>query len=127
MNSLPQLPALEIRTKEDHAAAVERLIALNKAPDADNNLEEIKALGDTIEIYETSLGYNDEPRTLRGILEVEMFKRRLKQRAMAELLEVHETRLSEILRGKREMNMDFARKLYQKLHIPASVLLTISG
>jgi HTH-type transcriptional regulator/antitoxin HigA len=114
-----------IQNDKDHVAAIERLIILNKAPNAEYNLDEIQALGKSIEAYEASLGYDNEPHTLRGILEVEMFKRRMKQRAMAEFLGVHETRFSEFLRGKREINMDFARKLYQKLQIPASVLLTV--
>ncbi|RZJ93742.1 MAG: XRE family transcriptional regulator, partial [Hymenobacter sp.] len=65
------------------------------------------------------------PKTLRGILELEMFKRRLKQRQMAELLEVHETRLSEMLRGKRPISYEFAQKLFIRLHIPAETVLTL--
>jgi HTH-type transcriptional regulator/antitoxin HigA len=126
MNVRTAAPIEAIQNEKDHAIAIDQLIALNQAPDAENNLDEIHALGEAIEAYEASLGHDNEPQTLRGILEVEMFKRRMKQRAMAEFLGVHETRFSEFLRGKREINIDFARKLYQKLQIPASVLLTVS-
>jgi HTH-type transcriptional regulator/antitoxin HigA len=57
--------------------------------------------------------------TVAGVLEVEMFKRHLRQRAMAQLLEMPKTRLSEIIRGKLAMNLDFARRLHERLGVPA--------
>ncbi|GGF26401.1 hypothetical protein [Hymenobacter cavernae] len=116
-----------ITNDKEHEEAVNQLIQWNQAPDAHERLAEIQALGELVEAYEIAAGHTpDPPQTLRGILEVEMFKRRIRQKNLAEMLEVTETRLSEIMRGKREMNMDFARKLYTKLKIPADVILTIS-
>lgn len=103
---------------ETLAVAVERSDA---EPDA-----YVLALRDEIDRYETAAGYDPgPPTTVAGLLEVEMFKRRLRQRAMAQLLEVPETRLSEILRGKRSMNLDFARRLHQRLGIAAEVVLAL--
>ena len=100
------------------AVAVERSDA---EPDA-----YVLALRDEIDRYETAAGYDPgPPTTVAGLLEMEMFKRRLRQRGLAQLLEVPETRLSEILRGKRSMNLDFARRLHQRLGISADVVLTL--
>ena len=100
------------------AVAVERSDA---EPDA-----YVLALRDEIDRYETAAGYDPgPPTTVAGLLEMEMFKRRLRQRGLAQLLEVSETRLSEILRGKRSMNLDFARRLHQRLGISADVVLTL--
>ena len=100
------------------AVAVERSDA---EPDA-----YVLALRDEIDRYETAAGYDPgPPATVAGLLEVKMFKRRLRQRAMAQLLEVPETRLSEIMRGKRSMNLDFARRLHQRLGIAAEVVLAL--
>ncbi|WP_140465223.1 hypothetical protein [Hymenobacter nivis] len=100
------------------ASAVERTDA---EPDA-----YVLALRDAIDQYEVAAGHEpNPPTTVAGLLEVEMFKRRLRQRAMAELLQVPETRLSEIMRGKRSMNLDFARRLHQRLGIAADVVLAL--
>ncbi len=100
------------------ASAVERSDA---EPDA-----YLLALRDAIDRYEVAAGHEpNPPTTVAGLLEVEMFKRRLRQRAMAELLQVPETRLSEIMRGKRSMNLDFARRLHQRLGIAAEVVLSL--
>jgi HTH-type transcriptional regulator / antitoxin HigA len=86
----------------------------------------VLALRDAIDRYEVAAGHEpNPPTTVAGLLEVEMFKRRLRQRAMAQLLEVPETRLSEIMRGKRSMNLDFARRLHLRLGIAADVVLKL--
>ena len=100
------------------ASAIERTAA---EPDA-----YILALRDAIDRYYVAAGHEpNPPTTVAGLLEVEMFKRRLRQRALAELLEVPETRLSEIMRGKRSMNLDFARRLHLRLGIAADVVLKL--
>lgn len=100
------------------ASAVERTDA---EPDA-----YVLALRDAIDRYEVAAGHEpNPPTTVAGLLEVEMFKRRLRQRALAELLEIPETRLSEIMRGKRSMNLDFARRLHLRLGIAADVVLKL--
>jgi HTH-type transcriptional regulator/antitoxin HigA len=84
------------------------------------------ALRDAIAAYQQRAGHAPAPpTTVAGVLEVEMFKRHLRQRAMAQLLEVPETRLSEIIRGKRAMNLDFARRLHERLGVPAEVVLRL--
>ena len=86
----------------------------------------VLALRDAIDRYAIAAGHEpNPPTTVAGLLEVEMFKRRLRQRAMAQLLEVPETRLSEIMRGKRGMNLDFARRLHERLGIAAEVVLAL--
>lgn len=116
----------EIRSDTERDAAEAYLIQLNQAPDAHDHLEEINALGELIEKYEIAHGHTpDAPSTLRDILEVEMFKRKLKQRGLAELLGLHETRLSELLKGKRKMTIDVARSLYSKLNIDPATILTL--
>jgi plasmid maintenance system antidote protein VapI len=44
---------------------------------------------------------------------------------LAQLLGMPETRLREILCGKRSMNLDFARRLHQRPGISAEVVLTL--
>ena len=47
----------------------------------------------------------------------------LNQKNVAEILGVNEARVSEIMRGKRRVNIDVAKKLNSELHIPADTIL----
>lgn len=110
----------------EYKAAIDCLIALNQRADAAERLSEIDALGADIVAYELQQGYSPEtPRTIRRVLEVAMFKNQIRQRQLADILEVSENRLSEVMNGKRKMNMDFARRLYTKLNIPGDVILSL--
>lgn len=126
-NHTAAAPTPRVTTAEEHEAAINQLIAWNQTPDAADN-PALAALADAVAAYEEAAGHRPEPpQTLRGILEVEMFKRRIRQRQLAEILDVTEPRLSELMKGKREMNLDFARRLHTILHISAEVVLQLSA
>jgi HTH-type transcriptional regulator/antitoxin HigA len=117
-----------ITTDAELNQAIEEFYALASAVERNDAEPDayVLALRDAIDRYETAAGHDPKPpTTVAGLLEVEMFKRRLRQRAMAQLLEVPETRFSEIMRGKRSMNLDFARRLHTRLGIAADVVLAL--
>ncbi|MBC7776166.1 MAG: helix-turn-helix domain-containing protein [Phycisphaerae bacterium] len=64
-----------------------------------------------------------QPKTLVEMLELKMYERRLKQKDLAELLGVSATRLSEVMQGKRKVNMDLAKRLHSVLKIDAGFIL----
>ncbi len=115
-----------IANDQGHEAAVKQLIVWEQAPATAPSTEAIEALADEVERYETTAGHTPAfPLSVRGLLEVEMFKRRIRQRELARLLEISEPRLSEIMKGRREMNLDFAKRLFTKLAVPADVILAL--
>ena len=117
-----------ITNDEELNRAIEEFYALSSSLEQSGAQPDtyVLSLRDEIDRYEVAAGHEpDSPTTVAGLLEVEMFKRRLRQRAMAQLLEVPETRLSEIMRGKRGMNLDFARRLHERLGIAAEVVLAL--
>ena len=59
---------------------------------------------------------------LRGI-ENELTKRTLKQREAAELLNVKESTFSQIIRGKRPVSMQMAKRLYKIFNIDPKLIL----
>lgn len=63
------------------------------------------------------------PQSIPEMIEFKMYEKKMKQREMAQLLEVPETRLSEILRGKRRVNLAMAKTLRTKLKIDADFIL----
>ena len=80
----------------------------------------------TAEQYEDNLQMMPikTPTTLVEMIRFKMFEMNLKQKQLANLLEISETRISELLCGKRKLNLELAKKLYQKLNIDAAFLLS---
>ncbi len=64
-----------------------------------------------------------QPRTLTEMLELKIYEQRLKQKDLASLLGVTATRLSEVMQGKRKVNMDLAKRLHSVLKIDAGFIL----
>lgn len=64
-----------------------------------------------------------QPKNLIEMLELKMYERKLKQKDLADLLGVSATRLSEVMQGKRKVNMDLAKRLYTVLKIDAGFIL----
>ena len=72
---------------------------------------------------ETHYPMPTQPTTLDGMIKLKMFEMNLRQKDLAALLEIEAPRVSELLRGKRKINMEVARQLYKKLGIPAEFIL----
>lgn len=63
------------------------------------------------------------PKDVIEALERSMFARKMRQKDLAQLLDVSVTRLSEILQRKRKINLDFAKRVHEKLGIDAAFIL----
>lgn len=124
-------PARRVQTitdDEELNRAIEEFYPLSLALEQRNAQPDahVLALRDEIDRYERAAGYEPgPPTTVAGVLEVEMVKRRLRQGGIAQLLDVPETRLNEIMRGEQSMNLDFARRLHERLGIAAEVVLAL--
>ena len=59
-------------------------------------------------------------------IEKELSKRSLKQREAAELLQVKESTFSQIIRGKRPVSMQMAKRLYKVFEIDPKLILEYS-
>ena len=64
-----------------------------------------------------------EPSTLTEMIRYKMFEMNLKQKQLAKVLEISEARISELLTGKRKINIELAKKLHSKLKIDAHFIL----
>ena len=60
------------------------------------------------------------------MVELKMFEQKLKQKDLATLLGVETSRLSEVMNGKRKVNIDLAKRLHQKLNIDADFILAVA-
>ena len=67
--------------------------------------------------------YNIETPSLIEVIKLRMYEMGLKQSDLAEKLGVPSTRISEYLRGKRDITLDVARKLHSQLNIDGDIIL----
>lgn len=88
---------------------------------------ELQALSLAAEHYEDNvlklMPLSRKPDSLIDMLHLKMFEFKFKQRDLAKALDISPTRLSEVMNGKRKVNMDLAKKLYQKLNIDPKFIL----
>ncbi len=66
------------------------------------------------------------PSTLTEMIRYKMFEMNLKQKQLAKVLDISEARISELLAGKRKINLALAKKLHSKLHIDAHFILEVA-
>ncbi len=87
--------------------------------------KELEILTNLVQNYEQQYYKIDMPKSLVGWIELKMFEKKLKQKELANILEINEVRLSEVLNGKRKINLDLAKRLYQKLDIEPKTILEL--
>jgi HTH-type transcriptional regulator/antitoxin HigA len=90
-------------------------------------VEKARLMAQAISNYEDTLELMpipvQKPTTLPAMIELKRQQRQLKQKDLAQLLEVPAGRLSQILSGKRRVTMDLAKKLYERLDISPEFIL----
>ena len=84
--------------------------------------EELDQLSDQIQEYE-EIHHPFEVESLNEMIELRMYQRKLKRKDLAQILGTTPSRISEILNGKRNLSMELAKGLYQKLNIDAELIL----
>ena len=63
------------------------------------------------------------PTTITEMIRFKMFELNLRQKQLAKILDMSETRISELLTGKRKINIEIAKKLHARLNIDAHFIL----
>jgi HTH-type transcriptional regulator/antitoxin HigA len=118
---------LTIETNQHYQQAMEEIevfLAKGSAALTEPELAELQRLSMLVERYEdVHYPMPIEPATLPEMIRLRMYQQNLKQKETARLLGVTETRLSEVLTGKRRVNMDMAKRLNEKLRIRAEFIL----
>lgn len=121
---------LTIEKQNDYTQAMELIevyLAKKSANLSEADLAELQRLSLLVERYEDEhYPMPVEPATLPDMIRLRMFQENLKQRDTAKVLGITETRLSEVLTGKRKINMDLAKRLHDKLHIRAEYIIKMA-
>ena len=85
-------------------------------------LNELSLMANTYE-KNARAKFLSQPTTIGDALKIKMMHMQMKQKDMATLLGIAESRLSEVLSGKRKVNMELAKKLNSILKIEAEFIL----
>ena len=122
------MKTLKIETEDQYNSAfleIDKLIM--EGFEGNSEKEQLyKSIAEGIQLFEQSKFHFPIPTTLIGMIELKMFQLKFKQRDLARILEIKESRVSEILNGKRRINIEIATKLYKNLQIdPAFILNSI--
>ena len=120
----------KIETQAQYEATMARIDELLKVVDEntpldDKNSVELVLLSNLVADYE-DVHYPVKSPTLVDVLKLRMYEMGLSQAALAALLEMNQSKISEILAGKSEPTLKQARKMSMALHISPAVVLGIS-
>jgi HTH-type transcriptional regulator / antitoxin HigA len=105
-------------------AAIEPLLQKGFSQLTTEEDDELARITAIIEAYESvNYALPFKPKNMVEMLELKMFEKKMKQKDLAQVLEVTENRISEVMNGKRKINMDLAKRLHLKLNIDAQFIL----
>jgi len=115
-----------IATEKEYVATMKKLDALMKKGESnltDKDAGEIRTLALAAQAYEKSIYTIPTPKTLLGLIELEMYERKLKQKELAKLLGIGEPKLSQIMSSKRKPDVAFLKAAHEHLGIDGNILL----
>lgn len=111
-----------IRTKKDHEAALKRIDGFWNAKPNTAAGDMLDVLTTLVEAYEGKHFHIPPPNPLEAI-KFRMEQLGLKQSDLSEAMG-GKNKVSEILRGKRELTVKMMRELHKKFKVPAESLLS---
>ena len=128
MQNLFKMTSTKIASEAEYNKALERIEVLLKEVGNNTSVHnpkfmELDKLSDLVADYE-ELHFPIPLPTLQEVIELRMFERKLTQKSLADLLGTSAARISEYLKGKREITLKVAKALYQKLDIDPEIILS---
>ncbi len=120
----------KIETQAQYEATMARIDELltlvdENTPLDDKNSVELVLLSNLVADYE-DVHYPIKSPALVDVLKLRMYEMGLSQAALAALLDMNQSKISEILAGKSEPTLKQARKMSTTLHISPAVVLGIN-
>ncbi|MDB5152198.1 MAG: Helix-turn-helix domain protein [Mucilaginibacter sp.] len=104
-------------------AKIDSLMAKGSDNISKGELAEIRTLAQSAQGYEQARYVIEAPSTLIGMIEMRMFEMKLRQRDLAQKLNVSDAKLSLIMNGKQKPGVDFLKAVHSQLHIDAEFIL----
>lgn len=115
------MKATIIKTEEQYNIAMERIDELFDAKPNTKRFDELELLVMLVDAYEEKHYHIEAPDPIEAI-KFRMEQQGLKRKDLIPFLGTN-SRVSEILNGKRKLTVEMMRNLYHKLGVPAESLL----
>ena len=110
-----------LTTENDYKDAVKRLESISDAPIATPEADEADALATLIEAYEEQHFPIGLPHPIEAI-KIRIEELGLKNKDLVQIIG-YDSRVSEIISGKRKLTLDMIRRLHKALSLPLEVLI----
>lgn len=104
-------------------AKIDSLMAKGSQNVSKEELEDIRAMALAAQSYEQEKYVLDAPTTLTGMIEMRMFEMKIKQKDLADKLNISTTKLSLIMNGKQRPDIGFLKAIHQQLKVDADFIL----
>jgi len=116
---------LKIESAKEYNTAMKRIdmLMIEGEEMSDKDALELRTMALAAQAFEKTQYEIPAPKSVQGMLELEMFKRKLKQKDLAKLLNIGETKLSQILSNKRVPDIAILKAANEKLGIDGNLLL----
>ena len=119
----------KIQNETAYKATMERIEELlplvdDDTPLSDKNLIELDLLSGLVAEYE-DVHYTIQCPSLIDVIKLRMYEMGLNQTALASILGISKSRISDYLSGKSEPTLQIAREMSVKLNIDANVVLGV--
>lgn len=117
----------EVKTRKQYQEALRKIEELMVKVENNHSYDNpdfvmMDRLSDLVAQFEDEHFHIEIP-SLIDVIKLRMYEMGLKQSDLAKKLDIPKTRISEYLRGKRDITMDVARKLHQQLDIDGDIIL----
>ena len=89
----------------------------------ESETSDLERVTQIVKQYEEANFIIETPQTVQELIAFKMFEKNLKQKEIAKLLDITDTKLSEIMHHKRKASISFLKALHQVLEIDGNVLL----
>ena len=87
---------------------------------------QLESLSKQVETFESQKYPMPVYTSIKDILEYYMFENSINKTALSRHLQIPNSTLSEIMNGKKKINLSIAKKLHQKLHIDGNSILEVA-
>jgi HTH-type transcriptional regulator / antitoxin HigA len=118
--------AMNITTNSQYhetLARIETFIEKGFSNLTEKETEDLKEISLAVEAFEKKKYPMPVQTTIPDILEDYMHENRINKAQLSKILEVPNSTISEIINGKKHINLSIAKKLHQKLNIDGNFLL----
>jgi HTH-type transcriptional regulator/antitoxin HigA len=102
---------------------IERLMTKGTEHISREELAEIQKLALAAQKYEQAKYVIDPPETLIGMIEMRMYEMKLRQKDLADKLNISTTKLSLIMNGKQKADVEFLKAVHATLDVDAEFIL----